>query len=55
MVEMRLRKIRHKKGEAYWTSCGIYYGRTDPPVPPVRDQWRWVTCKRCLRSKPKKK
>lgn len=50
MVEMRLRRIRHKQERLhYWAVCGVY---GESAV--IHKSWRWVTCKRCLRSKPKK-
>ncbi len=53
MVE-KTKKIVHKSysgGYAGETRCGIYIGHGSGVV--VRKSWRGVTCKRCLRSKPK--
>lgn len=54
MVE-KTKKIVHKNyspGYSTETLCGLWLD--DDAGVRVQKSWRWVTCKRCLRSKPKK-
>lgn len=53
MVE-KTKAIVHKQlpESVYETICGLYH--YEEAVFEIQKSWRWVTCKRCLRSKPKK-
>ncbi len=49
-MSKKIEPIKHKRLYGQVTFCGV--ALYDPDR--IRPQWRHVTCKRCLRSKPKK-
>lgn len=53
ILQMRAKvKVVHKLSNSDWTKCGIAlyaHGSTVAKYP-----WKKVTCKRCLRGRPKK-